>query len=121
MPYISQLRKDIRQPFLISVIIIGVAFVLALVLNLFMDMKRERGVKALAVSDIIATLILLIAVVFIWIWYSNSKLFIEPDYLFNFIGDFIEWLVKVLVSISFFGAAIGMALVGLHNSMRKDR
>ena len=120
VPYISQLRKDIRQPFLISVIIIGVAFFLALVLNLFMDMKRERGVKALAVSDIIATLILLMAVVFIWIWYSNSKLFIEPDYLFNFIGDFIEWLVKVLVSISFFGAAIGMALVGLHNSMRKD-
>ena len=120
VPYISQLRKDVRQPFVIAVIIIGVAIILSQVLNIFMDMKRDRGVKALAIADIIATLILLIAVVAIWIWHSNSKLFIEPDYLFNFIDDFIEWIIKILVSISFFGAAIGMALVGLHNSMRKD-
>lgn len=120
VPYISQLRKDLREPLLIAVIIIGVAYMLFMILNLFMDMKRDRGIKALAVSDIIATLILLVVVVAIWIWYTNSKLFIEPDYLFNFIGDFIEWVVKVLASISFFGAAIGMAMVGLYNSMRKE-
>lgn len=120
VPYISQLRKDLREPLLIAVIIIGVAYMLSMILNLFMDMKRDRGIKALAVSDIIATLILLVVVVAIWIWYTNSKLFIEPDYLFNFIGDFIEWVVKVLASISFFGAAIGMAMVGLYNSMRKE-
>ncbi len=120
VPYISQLRKDLREPLLIAVIIIGIAYMLSMILNLFMDMKRDRGIKALAVSDIIATLILLVVVVAIWIWYTNSKLFIEPDYLFNFIGDFIEWVVKVLASISFFGAAIGMAMVGLYNSMRKE-
>ena len=120
VPYISQLRKDLREPLLIAVIIIGVAYMLSMILNLFMDMKRDRGIKALAVSDIIATLILLVVVVAIWIWYTTSKLFIEPDYLFNFIGDFIEWVVKVLASISFFGAAIGMAMVGLYNSMRKE-
>ena len=121
VPYIRQLREDIQLPFIISSIIIAVAYIISAVTNIFMDMKRDRGVKSMAISDIIATIVLVIVVFVIWIWYTHSKLFIEPDYLFHFIGDFIEWLVKILITICFFGAAIGMALVGFHSSMRKDR
>nr|MCR5213839.1 hypothetical protein [Eubacterium sp.] len=56
---------------------------------------------------------------FIYIFNIDKYLFIEPEYLYKFIENHLEWINKVLGIICAFGAVISMSLVGLSRSLQK--
>lgn len=120
-PYIRRMQIDVQPSLTISSILLMIALLIACASNVFMDLRRDRGVKSIAVSTIIGAVTTFVAAVIINLLHVENKLFIEPEYLYNFITLHVEWLVKVLFVVGLFAAVVGMSLVGLYMSMRKDR
>lgn len=119
-PYISRMQTDMKSSLIISAILLILATIIANVCNIFMDRKRDRGIKSIAISTIIGTVITIALAVLLNILKIQDRFFIEPDYLYNFISDHMQWCVKILIIIGLFGAAVSMSLVGLYHSRRKD-
>ena len=120
-PYIRRMQIDVQPSLTISSILLMIALLIACASNVFMDLRRDRGIKSIAVSTIIGAVTTFVAAVIINLLHVENKLFIEPEYLYNFITLHVEWLVKVLFVVGLFAAVVGMSLVGLYMSMRKDR
>ena len=51
----------------------------------------------------------------------ESRFFVEPGYLYSFLADQMDWIIKVFVIIGLFTTAIAASLVGLYKSMRRER
>ena len=120
-PYISRIQKDVKNGLLATVIISFVSIVLSVVLNIFMDLRRDRGIKSIAVSTSVGTFFSFIAAFVLYCLHIENRFFVEPGYLYNFLADQMDWIIKVFVIIGLFGIAIAASLFGLYKSMRKDR
>ncbi|MCR5226403.1 MAG: hypothetical protein K6E27_04255 [Eubacterium sp.] len=120
-PYIRGLQSDMKFSLLVSGILSGVAILISVFLNIFMDLRRDRGVHSIAVAELIGTGITVILAAVIYIIHSSTKIFIEPDYLYSFINDYIDWIIQIFIIIGFFGGVIGMSLTGLYINMRRDK
>ena len=120
-PYVKSIQKDMKESLIISTILMMVALIISIVFNIFMDLRRDRGVKSIAVSELIGTLITIVATIIITVLHRTSKVFIEPDYLYNFLNSHIDWMTKILLITGFFGAVIGLSLTGLYRNMRRDK
>lgn len=120
-PYISRIQKDVKNGLLATVIISFVSIVLSVVLNIFMDLRRDRGIKSIAVSTSVGTFFGFIAAFVLYSLHIENRFFVEPGYLYNFLADQMDWIIKVFVIIGLFGIAIAASLFGLYKSMRKDR
>lgn len=120
-PYIRGLQNDMKFSLLVSGILSGVAILISVFLNIFMDLRRDRGVHSIAVAELIGAGITVILATVIYIIHSSTKVFIEPDYLYSFINDYIDWIIQIFIIIGFFGGVIGMSLTGLYINMRRDK
>ena len=120
-PYIDSIQKDMKTSLVISMLLSLLAIIIAGVLNIFMDLRRDRGVKSIATSELIGTAITIILAIVVAVVHKFSKIFIEPDYLYNFLNDQIDWSTKILIIVGFFGAVIGMSLTGLYINMHRDK
>ena len=120
-PYILRIKEDMQMPMLISGIFFLVTLILGCVFTIFMDLRRDRGIKMLAISDLVGTAFLGILTASLLIWSPAKKLFIEPDYLYLFFKNYIDWIARTFAVISVFGLVLGMALFGVYLSRQKER
>ncbi|SEQ21294.1 hypothetical protein SAMN02910369_01422 [Lachnospiraceae bacterium NE2001] len=120
-PYIRGLQKDLSLSLMVAGILSGVAILISAFLNIFMDLRRDRGVRSIATSELIGTAVTILLAAVIYILHSGGKIFIEPDYLYSFINDYIDWIIKIIIIIGFFGGVIGMSLTGLYINMRREK
>ena len=118
-PYISRAQKDLRMTLIISVVLSFVSLIMAMFLNVTMDIRRDRGVKTLAISIIAGTLTTILIAITVFVVHSRLKVFIEPDYLYYFLNEHIDWMIKMLMIIGAFGAVIGMTLTGVYKNMQR--
>jgi uncharacterized protein YacL len=117
-PYITNIKKSYIQAFTVAGIIFIANTLIGVIFMIFMDQRRERGVKHTAVSELIASTVAVVVTVYMAFLKPYLHLYIEPDYLYLFIMECILWSVKVMTSISAFAVCLAMMLIGVYHSMR---
>lgn len=120
-PYILRLKEDLRPSMTISVSLFAFSLLLGCVFTIFMDLRRDRGVRMIAISDLIGTAFAAALTILLIIWTPAKRLFIEPDYLYLFFKNYMAWIVQVVAVISVLGVIIGMALFGVYITRNKGR
>ena len=120
-PYILRLKEDLRTSMVVSVTLFALALVLGCIFTIFMDLRRDRGVRMIAISDLIGTAFAALLTILLIIWAPAKRLFIEPDYLYLFFKNYMAWIVQVFAVISVLGVIFGMALFGVYITRNKGR
>lgn len=119
-PYIKRMQIDLKLSLIISFACCMVGFIIAGICNIYMDLRRDRGVKSIAISVFVGTIIVFIAAVLLAVFRVEDYFFVEPQYLISFLSDMMDYLIKVFIVIGLFDTAVGASLVGLYKTMRKD-
>ncbi len=117
-PYIGNLKTAYMEMLKSSGSCMLASAVLGIILMLFMDQRRERGVKHTAAAQITASSVLLVLAAALVIAKPYAHLYIEPDYLYLFLMEYIGWCVKIMISVTAFAVAFGMILIGIYRMMR---
>ncbi len=120
-PYVLRLKEDLQFSMLISMILFGLSLILGCVFTIFMDLRRDRGIRMIAISELIGTAFAGILTVLLLVLNPAKHLFIEPDYLYIFFKNHVDWMIRVLSVITVFGLVIGMSLFGLYFAKRKEK
>ena len=120
-PYIYNLKISFMNIFTIAGICFLLSSILGIVLMIFMDQRRERGVKHTAVAVLIASIVMVITTAVMAVNKPYLHLYVEPDYLYLFLMEYIQWSVKVLTSVTAFGVVIGMLLIGVFQTIKNGR
>ena len=120
-PYVLRLKEDMQTSILISGILFVLSLILGCVFTIFMDLRRDRGIRMIAISELVGTAFAGILTVLL-LWLNPAKhLFIEPDYLYLFFKNHVDWMIRVLSVITVFGLVFGMSLIGIYFSRRKEK
>ena len=65
--------------------------------------------------------VLLFAIAVLLSLFRIDKIFsVEPGYLYNFLQDQMSYIVKIFIIIGLFCIVVGLSLVGLYKTMRRD-
>lgn len=117
-PYIWNLKTSCMEMIKSGGACMLASAVMGILLMIFMDQKRERGVKHIAAAQMAASSILLVFTAVLIINKPYLHLYIEPDYLYLFLMEYIGWCVKIMISVTAFGVVFGMILVGIYRTIR---
>lgn len=120
-PYIKRMQQDVRRDMLITMILALAAVIIATFSNIFMDLRRDRGVKSIAISVGVSAGVILALALLLDLVHLETRFFLEPGYLYSFLEDQIDWIIKVFAIVGLFTTAIAASLVGMYKSIRKDR
>ena len=115
------MQLDVQPCLTASGVLLLLALLISAFSNIYMDLRRDRGVKSITISVFAGTIVTFIAAVILALTHPEESFFIEPAYLYSFLTDHIDWMTKVFFVIGLFGFIIGFSLVGLYKTMRKDR
>lgn len=115
-PYIYNMKSSFLEIFRISGWVLLANVILAVILMIFMDQRRNRGVKNIALSTIFVSVILAIATVVLLVYKPYIHFYIEPDYLYLFMMEAIRWSIKVMIGITAFTVVIGALLMGVYKT-----
>ena len=116
-PYIYNLKTSFVEIFAKSGISLILTAVFGILLMVFMDQRRERGVKHTAVAILIASGVMAVLTVVMLVYKPYTFLYIEPDYLYLFLMECIKRCVTALTSITAFCVVLGMLIVGIYKTM----
>lgn len=117
-PYITNIKKSYMKVFSVGGVLFIINGLIGVIFMVFMDQRRERGVKHTAFAELTAAAFIVIVTVYMAFVKPYLHLYIEPDYLYLFITECILWSVKVMTSISAFAVVLAMLLIGIYNSMK---
>ena len=120
-PYIKRMQKDVKSDVIVTFILSITAILIAAFSNIFMDLRRDRGVKSIAISIGVSAGVILAVALLLKLVHLETRFFLEPGYLYSFMEDQIEWIIKVFAIIGLFTTAFAASLVGLYKTIRKDR
>ena len=120
-PYIKRVQYDVKDYTLISLILSIATVLIGGFCNIFMDLRRDRGVKSLAISTSVSAFLSIVSAIILSQLHIETRFLVEPGYLYNFLADQMDWIIKVFVIIGLFATAIAASLVGQYKSMLKDR
>lgn len=120
-PYIYNLKKSFIELFSVAGIFCIFNVILGILLMIFMDQRRERGIKHIAVATIMASVCMLILTIFMAINKPYLHLYIEPDWLYLFLMECIERCVMVMICVTAFSVVLGMILTGLYRGCAGNR
>ncbi len=120
-PYIYNMKRSYMMLFRQAGIYMILSLLLGIVLMIFMDQSRERGIKHTAVADLVASGILILFLGIMAVAKPYQGLYIEPDYLYLFIMECVRWSMKVMTSIIAFGVVLGMILIGVYKTVKNQR
>ena len=121
IPYVVQIRKELTSTSVISAIIYLINIILAFVMLMFMDLRRDRGLKSIAIAEIVPAILFILFTILLYVINVPSRVFIDPDHLYIFFTNAYKWIEKVFIIISAFMVIIGMSLIGIYKSRRKDK
>ncbi len=116
-PYIYNLKTSFVEIFAKSGISLILTAIFGILLMVFMDQRRERGVKHTAVAILIASGVMAVLTVVMLVYKPYTFLYIEPDYLYLFLMECIKRCVTALTSITAFCVVLGMLIVGIYKTM----
>lgn len=116
-PYIYNLKQGYMKLFWKAGIFMAANVILGIILMIFMDLQRERGIKHTAVAELAASGILAIVTLVMVLKKPYLHLYIEPDYLYLFLMECIKRCVAVMTSITAFAVVLGMVLVGVYKTL----
>ena len=120
IPYVVSVREEIKTSVIFSSIIYALTILIAFVVMIFMDIHRTRGVRSIAVAEIAAGVLVIIATIMLFVINVPARVYIDPDHLYIFFTNAYKWLERIFVIVSAFMVIIGMSLVGLYKTKRKD-
>lgn len=120
-PYIYNIKNSYMQLFSVAGVLVLLSAFMGIVLMIFMDQRRERGIKHLAVAELIASVVVILLTVVMATTKPYMQLYIEPDYLYLFLMECIQWSVKVMTSIAAFCVVLGMILIGVYKTVSNSR
>ena len=120
-PYVQRLKEDIRFSIILSGVLFLLTFILGCIFTIFMDLRRDRGIRMIATSELIGTVFAGGFTGLLLLMNPAKHLFIEPDYLYLFFKNQVDWTIRVLSVIAIFGLVIGMSLVGVYFNRRKEK
>lgn len=116
-PYVYNLKRSYMQLFHVAGVFLILNVLFGIVLMIFMDQRRDRGVKHIAVAELIASGVLILFIIVMLISKPYQSLYIEPDYLYLFTMECVNWSMKVMTSIMAFGVVLGMSLIGVFKTI----
>ncbi|MCM1180040.1 MAG: hypothetical protein NC347_07275 [Clostridium sp.] len=116
-PYIYNLKQSFVRMFLVAGIIVIFNVVVGIFLMIFMDQRRERGVKHTAFAMLLASVVMIAITLVMMIGKPYQNIYIEPDYLYLFLMECVERTVMVMTSVAAFGVVIGMLLIGVYRTL----
>ena len=119
-PYIKRIQLDIKKALVISFVLSLLGMVVAGITNIFMDLRRDRGVRSLFISFAFGVLVSIMAAVFLSVFRIENMFFVEPGYLTTFLREQMDYIIRIFVIIGLFDAVIGISLLGLYKSIRKE-
>ena len=117
-PYITNIKNSYSQMFSSAGVLFILNALISVVFMVFMDQRRERGIKHTAVATLVASIFIVAVTGYMAFAKPYMHLYIEPDYLYLFIMECILWSVKVMTSISAFAVVFAMLLIGVYISMK---
>lgn len=120
-PYIYNMKNSYMQLFYVAGVFTILSAALGTILMIFMDQRRERGIKHFAVAELIASIVIITMTTIMATKKPYMHLYIEPDYLYLFLMECIQWGVKVMTSISAFCVVIGMILIGVYKTISNNQ
>ncbi len=120
-PYIKRIQLDVTDSIIIGFICSLLAFIIAVICNIFMDLRRDRGVMSISVSTFIGAAVTFAFAILLSVFRIDRLFSVEPGYLFNFLQDQMDYIIKIFIIIGLLCVVIGLSLVGLYKSMRRDR
>lgn len=120
-PYIYNLKESFMDIFHVGGICMILSIVLGIILMVYMDQRRERGVKHTAASVLIAAAIMIIVSAVMVVNKPYLHLYIEPDYLYLFVVECVKRCVIVVGSVTAFSIVMGMILVGVFRTLKNNR
>ena len=116
-PYIYNMKRSYMQLFSRAGMFLILNTVIGVGLMLFMDQRRDRGIKHIAVAELAASGIMILFVIVMLVNKPYQNLYIEPDYLYLFIMECVNWSMKVMTSVVAFGVVFGMILIGVYKTV----
>ncbi|MCM1157457.1 MAG: hypothetical protein NC300_03970 [Bacteroidales bacterium] len=117
-PYIYNMKASYMQIFWIAGLCMIISVVLGVTLMIFMDQRRERGIKHTAVAELAASAGMIVLTAVMAVNKPYLHFYVEPDYLYLFLMDYLHWIVKVMTSVTAFGVVVGMLLIGVFESIK---
>lgn len=120
-PYIYNLKSNFQDLFRTAGSFIMISLVLGMILMIFMDQRRERGIKHTAFAELLASIGFIVAAVIMAAAKPYLNVYIELDYLYLFLTECIHWTVKVMTGIAAFGVVVGMILIGVYRTFLRER
>lgn len=120
-PYIYNMKISFMNIFTVSGVCLGISVLFGIILMVFMDQRRERGIKHIAVGELIASVVMIVLTMIMVVNKPYLHLYVEPDYLYLFLMEYIKWSVKVMTSITAFGVVLGMILIGVFKMLNDNR
>jgi hypothetical protein len=119
VPYIYNLEQSYNQFFSVGGVLTILNVVLGIILMVFMDQRRERGLKHTAAAMVSAGFAMIIFTFIMVVGKPYLHLYIEPDYLYLFLMECIKRTVTVMASVTAFAVVLGMILVGMYRYRRE--
>lgn len=120
-PYIYNLKKSYMELFKTAGSFVILSVILGILLMIFMDQRRERGIKSAAVATLAASIVMAVITLVMAAGKPYMHIYIEPDYLYLFLMECIHWSVKVMTSITAFAVVAGTALIGAYRTVVSHR
>lgn len=120
-PYITNIRKSYLSFAKVGGVCMALTVLLGVIFMIYMDMSRERGVKHVAASVLIASGVMMILTALTIVMKPYEYLYIEPDYLYLFFVECMKRCSMVMSSITAFGVVLGMILVGVFYTIRNKK
>lgn len=120
-PYVYNLKTSFVKLFQMSGFFVIGSIIFGVILMIFMDQRRERGVKHIAASVLAAGAVMAVFTLVMTINKPYMHIYIEPDYLYLFLMECVKRLVAVMTSITAFGVVLGMLLVGVFKTIAGSR
>lgn len=120
-PYIYNLKQSFVRMFQVAGISVIFNIIFGIFLMIFMDQRRERGVKHTAFAMLLASVVMIGITLVMMIGKPYQNIYIEPDYLYLFLMECVKRTVMVMTSVTAFGVVIGMLLVGVYKTLAGGR
>ncbi|MGN0437089.1 MAG: hypothetical protein ACI4F4_01085 [Lachnospiraceae bacterium] len=120
-PYVRNLEESYQKLVEISGVALLISGILGMIFMFFMDQQRERGMKHMAASFLIAGFVMMIGVLILLFVKPYTYMYIEPDYLYLFLVACIKEFTSVMTAVTAFMVVVGMILFGLFVTIKNKR
>lgn len=116
---IYDIKSEFKDRLMIPVVLSLVALIAGIVSMYMLDGIRSRGMRFIAITLVIAGMIIVLAGIALKIAHPHTRIYADPDYLYSFIKEVFLSAEKSTVLIGVFLTAVGFMSFGLYRSMRK--